>query len=275
MIDLATALNAHEVNPDLRGSFWSEWKFNEDRNPETRVKFPLFQEIESAILGAIGPIAGTNYRLALVSRYLEWNGTRFDARQVTPLMAAIGKSSVPGMWRDQEPQPIVAFPACASCQGTGAGDAALTDKSGVPEPILAMHRLVADKFKAPQFAGIRGHRGGLIASGLQRMEGGQGPQAAEFHPISSGIFQILFTGEVFGFDPMLGNRGSLVHFPEAWNYPVKLSGLPANVWNYPENTVGRELFLADALGVNPNSPREHVDRPWRLPCAACGGLGRS
>lgn len=276
MIDIVTALNDHELNPDLRISFWSEWKFNKDPNPETRIKIPLFQEIEDAIRETIKPFAGAGYRLSLVSRYLEWNGNRFDARHVTPLMTATAKSSEPSMAYAQEPQPIAGFLACPSCQGSGAGEKARPGEAGVPEPIRALQGALAEKFKAPQFAKMRDHRGGLIASGLQRMEGGQGPQKAEFHPVGPGLLQILFTGAVFGFESKLPDRVALVHCPDAWNYPVKLPGIHgADAWSYPDNAVKRTNKLADELGVDPNAPREHVDHPWRRPCVACKGRGHS
>lgn len=275
MIDLAAALNDHELNPDLRTSFWSEWKFNDDHNPQTRIKFPLFQEVEDAVHDALKPFAEAGYRLSLLSRYLQCERNRFECGFVTPLMASTARSSAPAMKRDQDPQPISAFRACPVCHGTGAGRAATPRESRVPEPLLALHGALAGKLKAPQFAGIRGHRGGLIASGLQRIEGGQGPQKAAFHPVGPGLFQILFIGEILGFESKSADRAALVHSPDAWNYPVKFSGLRADAWNYPDNVVGRDIYLADELGVDPNTPRAREDQPWRLPCASCSGRGRS
>lgn len=280
MTDISQALNAHEVNPDLRVSFWGEWGFNEDLRPEIRAKFPLFQDIEDTFREAFKPYTsrGGSYRFSLVSRFCELIDGRFIARHVTPLMTVttrIGQGDPPRIYLTygQVTEPLASIPVCSSCQGLAGGERAESSEAGIPLPVLDMHRALVKCFKAPQFAKIRDHRAFMVASGLQRMEGLQGPQAAEFQKVGPGLFQILFVGTVFGFDSKLPGGAALVHYPDVWNCPVKLKGIHgADIWSYPDN-VERLKSLADELGVDPNAPREHAEHPWRRPCATCQGRG--
>lgn len=282
MIGISEALNAHQVNQDLRISFWGEWGFNKDLRPNTRFMFPLYQDIEDVMRETLKPFAGREggYRLSLISRFCEWNGDRFVARHVTPLMTVTthieqGDPLKPSVTYGQEPQPIASLPACPSCQGLTGGERANQGEAGVPPPFLDMHRTLVERFKAPQFAKIRDHRAFMVAAGLQRMEGLQGPQTAEFRKVGPGLFQILFIGTVFGFDSKLPGGAALIHYPDTWNCPVKLKGLHGpDIWSYPDN-VERLKPLADELGVDPNAPREHAEHPWRRPCATCQGRGYS
>lgn len=279
-MNISEAMNAHEINGDLRRSYTAEWEFNQDLSPEMRVKAPLFQEIEDTFRAAFKPYTsrGGSYRFSSVSRFSELIEGRFVAHHITPLMTVttrIGQGDPPRLYvtYGQVTQPLASIPACPSCQGLAGGERAEPGEAGVPSPVLDMHRALAEKFKAPQFAKLRDHRAFLVAAGLQRMEGLQGPQEAEFQKVGPGLFQILFVGTVFGFDSKLPGGAALVHYPDAWNIPVKLKGLHgADIWSYPDN-VERLKPLADELGVDPNDPREHADHPWRRPCATCQGRG--
>lgn len=279
-MNFAEALNAHEVNSGLRKCFWSEWDFNRDQRPEIRTQAPLFQEIEDVFRETFNPYAGREcgYRLSVLSRFCEHAEGRFVTRHITPLMTATarnGKASLDGLVISyaKEPEPIASFPACPACQGAAGDGRFEPGEAGVPSPVFDMHRALVEKFKAPQFAKLRDHRAFLVAAGLQRMEGLQGPQAAEFQKVEPGLFQILFVGTVFGFDSKFLGGAALIHYPDVWNYSVKLKGLlSADIWSYPDN-VERLKPLADEFGVDPNAPREYAEHPWRRPCAACQGRG--
>ena len=261
MSNITKALDAHGVTQDLRVSFRGEWRFNDDPNPKTRAEVPLFQDLEGALRKSLAPGAG--YRLSITSRFLELNDGRFVASRVTPLLIAVTHPHTSAGWTLSEDLPKGAR-ACESCQGTGAG-------AGSDAAPSTTHQTMVEQFKAPQFAKMRDQRGGLIASGLQRIEGGQGPQQAEPCEVGPGLFQILFVGTVLDAEPA---RPPLVHIPDAWNYPVKLPGAGnPDAWRYPDNAAKRTLRLADELGADPNSPREHARHPWRVQCAACRGRG--
>lgn len=281
-MNISEAMNAHQINKDLRSSFSAEWEFNQDPSPEMRVKAPLFQEIEDTFREALKPYTSQegSYSFSLLSRFCERIEGRFVARHVTPLMTVttrIGQGDPPRLYvtYGRVTELLVSTPACPSCQGLAGGERAEPGEAGVPRPVFEMHRTLVDKFKAPQFAKIRDHRAFMVAAGLQRMEGLQGPQAAEFQKVGPGLFQILFIGTVFGFNSKTPGGVALVHYPDVWNCPVKLKGLHgADIWSYPGN-VERLKSLADELGVDPNTPREHAEHPWRRPCATCHGYGYS
>lgn len=274
-METTAALNAYEINRDLRIGFWAEWEFNTP--PDDRSRFPLFQELEDAIRGAFRPYAGQEggYRLVLLTRFLKQIGGRFIARQVTPLMTVnlrLGDGAPLRVSMSYSKDPMRGYPACSSCHGLGGGGA-LTQEAGVPSSVLELHPRMVRSFEAPQFSRMRNHRGGLIGSGLQRMEGLQeitGP----VHQIGPGLFQILFLGSVMGFGSKIPSRVAANHCPNAWNYPVKLAEIQdAATWKYPDNVVSETTRLADELGVDPNKPQEHAGAPWRQPCTACQGLG--
>lgn len=269
-MNITDLINAHEINKDLRINFVSAWEFNQDSNPKSRERFPLFQDVERLFSEALKPLSAKSlqYEFSIRTRFIEKSDGSFTARHLTPLMGSTARAEGGRSYVTfgQSADPMKGREACSVCLGIGAGS--VVGESPFILELGKLHGELTGAFSAPQFAKLRDQSAFFVAAGMQRMEGMQGKQAAECAAIGSGIFQILFAGRILkGNDTTEG-----LHFPAVWNCPVKLSGLPSGMWCYP-NHVERMAPLADHFGVDPNLPNEHRERPWRRPCPQCGGSG--
>lgn len=247
------------IDNDVRVEFSTY--FNNGRFEDARPDWAIFWPITGAIFQAFESFKTEgSYTFNIHCRFCRKEGGSYVARHRTICFSAAEELASEqtgqlGVRIRGEDKPYASQIPCLTCQGLGSSGPAHAGEAGVPPEILKLHSSLSDVLKAPHFPPIRSHLWRVMVSDIQT-----GDDTGVI--LEPGIYQILFSGTIYGFDSKLPSKAALVHHIAAWNVSIN-----------PYFTKPEEDAPAQALGIDLNAPPEHALRPWRTPCPECEGKG--